>query len=174
MVCNSFLHQFINTLHTNNLISPSSYAGPGQSASIVRLTKEKLAINNEEETLKGVLIALKGTTANPSLMDFITIYPTLPGFKAYRLKVENEYESSFFIQALCETLSEEYLNEKKNYFNPGENKGSGKDPQKCPVKNERNFKRNRNAVKGRPAAKHQWTSRKKTRVANYVMGSMPE
>lgn len=71
-------------------------------------------MNDEKEMSKGDLIALKQGSANPPLMDFITIKATLPGFVSYRSSNKDkdsniQYNGSFFIQALCQTLSDEYL-----------------------------------------------------------------
>ncbi|KZS16472.1 Uncharacterized protein APZ42_017793, partial [Daphnia magna] len=82
-------------------------------------TNKEIDPNNQKEKLKEVLEILEDAPRNPPLMDFITIKSTLPGFVSYRLvdKDKNgqvqEYLGSSFIQALCETLSEEYFEKKE-------------------------------------------------------------
>ncbi|XP_057370249.1 uncharacterized protein LOC130691336 [Daphnia carinata] len=73
------------------------------SPSVVQPTNE---ICNYERELREKKIH-DSAQRNPPLMDFFTIKSTLPGFVAYR----NPVSGTCFIQALCETLSDECLKE---------------------------------------------------------------
>ncbi|XP_057370247.1 uncharacterized protein LOC130691333 [Daphnia carinata] len=74
------------------------------SRSLVQLAKEDITASNYKKELLEKK-SQDSAQRNPSLMDFLTIKSTLPGFIAYR----DPEGGSWFVQALCEVLSDEYL-----------------------------------------------------------------
>ncbi|XP_032777836.2 uncharacterized protein LOC116916657 isoform X3 [Daphnia magna] len=77
------------------------------SGSTVQLTNKDTKHTYEIEELKKLKI-WDYAKKNPPLMDFLTINATLPGFVSYR----HIYYGTFFVQALCKTLDEEYSGKK--------------------------------------------------------------
>ncbi|KAK4020374.1 putative Caspase Dronc [Daphnia magna] len=73
-----------------------------ETPSSVNLAKKDTP-NYTEEQIKEMKI-LDDARRNPQIMDFLTIKATGPGFVSYR-----ESGGSWFIQALCQALSDEYL-----------------------------------------------------------------
>lgn len=92
----------------NNLIWYFCYPDQQESSgSTVQLTNKDTKHTYEIEELKKLKI-WDYAKKNPPLMDFLTINATLPGFVSYR----DIYYGTFFVQALCKTLDEEYSGKK--------------------------------------------------------------
>ncbi|KZS02353.1 Uncharacterized protein APZ42_000639, partial [Daphnia magna] len=91
-------------------VNPASFVfqnvsgGLESSPSTVQWTNMDVKHTYSAKQLKQMNILDYYPGRNPPLMDFITINATLPGFLCYRLN-----KGSFFIQSLCEALSQEYL-----------------------------------------------------------------
>lgn len=87
------------------LVFPGSDSAEGNKESTVQLSPASAAIKYMSNCFKSFNVKEDKLNRNPPIMDFITIKSTIPGFVSLR----NFCTGSFFIQALCQKMEEEYL-----------------------------------------------------------------
>ncbi|XP_057365813.1 uncharacterized protein LOC130686695 [Daphnia carinata] len=87
------------------LTFPGSDSAEGNKESTVLLSPASAVIKYISNCFKSFNVTEDKLNRNPPIMDFMTIKSTIPGFVSLR----NACTGTYFIQALCQKMEEEYL-----------------------------------------------------------------